>query len=179
MTCSRFRHVLALLHDSEPDAWWVLERAVELADAERARLTLAKTTDPGCLVRWFSPLTPLCRLAPLVEPDLGTIAGRRLAQMAETVPATIPLSTVLLPVDTAGALRRLSDSRPFDLVVVAAQPLAHALRLRRELRRLGVSTLAVARDGFPWSAPSLADPLAAGPEISTIDPSLLAPPGLT
>lgn len=148
MSAVSFRNVLALLHDNEEEMWAVLERAVELADTERARLTLAKTTDPGRLVRWFCPLTPLCRLAPIAEPDLSAIAARRLARLAETVPASIPLCTVLLRSDTCGSLRRLADRVPFDLVVVSAGQLAHGLKLRRELRRLGVCTLSVAADSY-------------------------------
>jgi hypothetical protein len=146
VSADSFRHVLALLHDGEEEMWAVLERAVELADTERARLTLAKTTDPGRLVRWFCPLAPLCRLAPIAEPDLSAIAARRLACLAETVPASIPICTVLLSADTSGSLRRLADHIPFDLVVVSAAQLSHGLKLRRQLHRLGVCTLAVATD---------------------------------
>ena len=54
MSADSFRQVLALLHDTEHEMWRVLERAIELADTERARLTLAKTTDPGRLVSWVA-----------------------------------------------------------------------------------------------------------------------------
>jgi hypothetical protein len=152
MSCTSFRHVLALLHDNEQEMWDVLERAVDLAEMERARLTLAKTTDPGRLVRWFGPLTPLCRLAPIAEPDLARIAGRRLAKLAETVPASTPLCTVLLTADTTGSLRQVAQRAPFDLVVVSSTQLAHGVKLRRELRRLGVCTLAVTSDEFTSGA---------------------------
>ncbi|HZE05262.1 MAG TPA: hypothetical protein VE127_08570, partial [Solirubrobacteraceae bacterium] len=49
------KHVLAVLEDGESRLWSALDRAIELADAEHARLTLAKTTDPGWLMRWFAP----------------------------------------------------------------------------------------------------------------------------
>jgi hypothetical protein len=176
MTCSSFRHVVALLHDREADTLAVLERAVELADAERARLTLAKTTDPGLLFRWFSPFKPLCRMAPLPETDLATFAGRRLARWAEAVPASIPVCTVLLPTDTSEGMRKLAARTPYDLVVVAATPLAHSFKLRRALRRLGVCTLAVARDGYPWTGTSLGQAL---PDVTGLEPPVLAPRGLT
>jgi nucleotide-binding universal stress UspA family protein len=140
--------VLALLGDDEAEAQAVLERAIELADTERARLMLAKTTDPGCLVRWCSPLAPLCRVAPVTEPDVEAIAYRRLVRAAEAVPASIPLSTVVLPVSTAAALRKLARQAPFDLVVVGMDQLERGLRLRRELRRLGVCALAVTPDSL-------------------------------
>jgi hypothetical protein len=179
VSCSSFRHVVALLHDGEADAWAVLERAVELADTERARLTLAKTTDPGWLFRWFSPLTPLCRMAPLPEVDLTTVAGRRLARWAEIVPVSIPVCTVLLPTDTAAALGRLAARTPYDLLVVAASPLARSLKLRRQLRRLEVSTLAVAYDGFPWTGSSPREASETASDLAAIEPELLVPPGLT
>jgi hypothetical protein len=138
-----FLQILALLHHGEAEARSVLERAVDLADAERARLILAKTTDPGRLVRWFSPLVPLCRMAPVVDADLWTPAARRLADLAETVPDSLPLSTVLLGPNTTENLRQLRRQIPFDLVVVSAGELAHDPKLRRRLRGLGICTLAV------------------------------------
>lgn len=179
MSCSSFRHVVALLHDREADSVAVLDRAVELADAERSRLTLAKTTDPGCLFRWFGPFTPMCRVAPVPEQDLTTVAERQLAGWAEVVPGSIPVCTVLLPVDTAGALRRLHARTPYDLVVVATAALAHSFKLRRTLRRLDVCTLAVARDGFPWTGASLGAPLEMDPGVTGLERRVLAPRGLT
>jgi len=150
MSSRSFRHVLALLHDCEQEISAVLDRAVELADAERARLTLAKTTDPGRLVRWFGPLAPLGRVAPMCEPDLDAMAGHRLARAAELIPAEIPVSTVLLGRNTPRALRGLVASGCHDLLVLAATELSHDAKLRRELRRLELCTLAVACDGV-WT----------------------------
>jgi nucleotide-binding universal stress UspA family protein len=167
MSADSFRQVLALLHDTEHEMWRVLERAIELADTERARLTLAKTTDPGRLVRWFSPLAPLCRLAPIAEPDLSTHAARRLAEVAETVPASIPLCTVLLGLDTTASVRRLAERTPYDLVVVSATALGHDFKLRRLLRSLGVCTLSVAWDGLGGVEPEVREPLGIGAPRAT------------
>ena len=51
--------VLGVLEDSDHQMWPVVMRAVELAHATEARLTLAKTTDPGRLMRWFAPSASL------------------------------------------------------------------------------------------------------------------------
>ena len=143
MTCRGFRHVLALLPDGEAELRAVYERAVALAQSERARLTLAKTTDPGWVVRWCCPLAALSRVPPMTPPDFTAIAERRLASLAESVPASISLCTVVLGPKTAQSLRRLAAHHPYDLVVLSAGQLAHDLTLRRQLRRLGVCTLAV------------------------------------
>jgi len=158
MSANSFRHVVALLDDNDEDSEAVLGRAVELADTERARLTLAQMSDPGWVVRWLSPLAPLCRMAPIADPEPEMTAGRRLARLAETVPASIPLCMILLPVDTARGLRQLAVRSPFDLVVVSAAQLAHGLRLGRELRRLEVCTLAVTAAGLGRPESRLSEP---------------------
>lgn len=141
MSCRSFRHIIALLDHDERGMWSVLDRAVELAEAERARLTLAKTTDPGPLVRWFAPLAMLSRVAPVNEPDIQTMAANQLARAAEFVPACVRLTTILLGPDTIRALHQLAASGAYDLIVMRDG--AHSRRLRRELRRLELCTLAV------------------------------------
>jgi hypothetical protein len=59
MTSHAFHQVLVLLDDDERAMWSVLERAIEIAEVERARLTIAKTTDPGRMVKWLAPAEPL------------------------------------------------------------------------------------------------------------------------
>jgi len=167
VSCAHFRHVLALLDDREQDMWAVLERAVELAESERARLTLAKTTDPGRLVRWFGPLAPLCRLAPIPEPDLAAIAERRLTALAEAVPESLPVCTVLLTSNTTACLRRLAARMPYDLLVASESQLCHDLKLRRQLRRLGVSTLAVGREAIAEAGAEAIEPLGIGDPRTT------------
>ncbi len=49
------RDVLAVLDDDQRRLWVTFDRAVRLADAEGARFTLAKTTDPGRVMRWVAP----------------------------------------------------------------------------------------------------------------------------
>ncbi len=143
MSCHSFHEVLALLDHDEGAMWSVLDRAVELADAERARLTLAKTTDPGRLAKWFAPLAMLSRVAVVADTDTEEFARDQLARASELVPMSVPLTTVLLGRDTPSALRQLAGQRIYDLLVLNPGLTAHCLRLRREIRRLGLCTLTV------------------------------------
>ncbi|HWC86684.1 MAG TPA: hypothetical protein VG388_09095 [Solirubrobacteraceae bacterium] len=144
-----FRHVLGVLENGEDALVSVLTGAVRLAEIERARLTLAKTTDPGRVIRWLRPCAALSMVTPMAElvsaeADLEEMAGHRLARAAEFVPASIPVTTIVLGPDTARALRALLGSGTYDVMVATAALLARSPRLGRELRRLGVSVLALA-----------------------------------
>ena len=167
-----FCHVLALLHDGEHDACEVLDRAVQVADADHARLTLAKTSDPGRLVRWCGPLAALGRCAPVLPPDPRSVASRTLAQLADRAPRSIPLCLLVLAPDTAGSMRKLLAQTRYDLVVVSGRALGRDLRLKRLLRRDEVCVLALTADpsepGEPRSAP-------VEPRLAPAEP-LLAPP---
>jgi hypothetical protein len=92
-------------------------------------------------VRWFAPLAMLSRVAPVTEPDIQTMAANQLARAAEFVPASIRLTTILLGSDTTRALHQLASSDAYDLIVMRDG--ARSRRLRRELRRLELCTLAV------------------------------------
>jgi hypothetical protein len=142
MSCRAFHHVLVLLDDDDRAMWSVLERAIEIAEVERARLTIAKTTDPGRLVRWFAPLATVSRAGLVVEPDTASPCCL-LDRASTSVPASIPLTRVLLGDDTACALRRLAENTTYDLVVMREGFTAHRGPVRREIRRLGLSVLLV------------------------------------
>lgn len=142
MSCRGFHHVLALLDDDERAMWSVLERAIAIAEGERARLTIAKTTDPGRLVKWFAPLATLSRAGLVVEPDTAS-PWCMLDRATAAVPASVPVTRVLLGDDTARALRRLAKSATYDLVVMRDGFAAHHRSVRCELRRLNLSTLLV------------------------------------
>ena len=145
-----FRHVLGLLDDDREAAEVVLEDAVRLAEADHARLTLAKTTDPGPLIRWLRPCaifslpTPITELLS-AEAEFKEAAGHRLARAAEFVPSSIPITTLLLGPDTGCALRALLQTGAYDVLVANALVLARNPRLSRELTRLGVCALAIPR----------------------------------
>jgi hypothetical protein len=146
MSCRSFHHVLVLLDDDEASMWAVLDRAIELAEAERARLTIAKTTDPGWIVRWFGPLTVLSRCGPMIEPSTDAQCAA-LDRASSYVPPQIPLTRVLLGSDTVCALRGLAKRSSYDLLVLRESLLARNRSLRREIRRLGLCTLTVCTRG--------------------------------
>jgi Universal stress protein family len=161
MSCRAFHHVLALLDDDERAMWSVLERAIEIAEVERARLTIAKTTDPGRMVRWFAPMATVSRAGLVVEPDT-TSPCCMLDQATAAVPASIPVTRVLLGGDTARGLRRLAESATYDLVVMRDGFAAHHRSVRSELRRLNLSTLLVCTRRLPEAdQPAVGDPTAA------------------
>jgi hypothetical protein len=69
------RHVLAVLDHDEGRLWASLDLAVQIADAERARLTLAKTTSPGLALRWFAPAALLTMNLTGADLAFETLAG--------------------------------------------------------------------------------------------------------
>jgi len=131
--------ILGVLEDGESRMWAAFWRALELAETEQARLTLAKTTDPGWLMRWFGPAALQSAALQPGDPEGLTMASYALARVVEFVPPEIPVTTVLLGHSTAASLLRLIRSGSFDLVVLTPQ-LAHDRRLRRELPKLGIGT---------------------------------------
>jgi hypothetical protein len=142
MSCHAFHHVLVLLDDDEQAMGTVLERAIEIAEVERARLTIAKTTDPGRMVRWFAPMATASRAGLVVEPDMQSPCCM-LDRATAAVPASLPVTRVLLGADTARALRRLAETATFDLVVMREGFAARHRAVRRGLSRLNLSTLLV------------------------------------
>jgi hypothetical protein len=151
MSARSFRHVLAVLHDDSRGACGVLDRAIELAEAERARLTLAMVTDPGWVVSWLCAYGAFTCTVPVTDAELKEAAGHRLAQAAEFVPASIPVTTVVLGRDTARAVRRLAEGGCYDLLVVSDRLLARGCKLRHVVRRLRISTLIVSPEPAPRS----------------------------
>jgi Universal stress protein family len=150
---SSFRHVLALLDDDSCAMCSVLDRAIELAGAEHARLTLAKTTDPGWVTSCLCAYGALAGAVPLTDAELQERAGHRLARAAEFVPGSISLTTVVLGRDTPSAVRRLAEGACYDLLVVSHRLLAHSRRLRRVVKRLGISMLTVSLEPAPRLEP--------------------------
>ncbi|HEY2441210.1 MAG TPA: hypothetical protein VGI07_13325 [Solirubrobacteraceae bacterium] len=136
-------HILGVLEDDEQRLWATLDRAIALADAERARLTLAKTTDPGWMMRWFGSagLNAMCVSSDLL--DLRTSASHKLARAAEFVPACVPVTTLLLSESTPSALMELVRRGHHDVLVVTDALLGRSRRLRRELEREDVRIVLV------------------------------------
>jgi hypothetical protein len=134
-------HLVALLDHDERPMWSVVDRAIELAEAKRAPLTLAATAGQGRITAWLAPLALLSRVPPVADADLRVRAGNQLARAAEFVPASVPLTTLRLATDGAGAVRELAQSGSYDLLVIGHGLIAHSRRVRRELRRTGLSVL--------------------------------------
>ncbi len=135
--------VLGILEDDERCLHATFERAVELADRERALLTLAKTTDPGWLMRWFAPAAIPSMMVPETCLDFDRIAGNRLARAVEFVPAWIPVTTVVLPRNTSKGVLGLLRTGCYDGIVASSGLLGQCPRLRRGLIRAGVEIVAV------------------------------------
>jgi hypothetical protein len=153
-------HVLAVLGDEQKDLWMTFDRAVALADAGNARLTLAKTTDPGRVVRWFAPASWSSMMVSPADLQFERIAGDMLARAVEFVPVWMPVTTVLLGLPTLRALRDLTRRGRYDALVCGDALLTHSPRLRRDLRRNDVDTVVtVSSYARPWNwRPSLVLP---------------------
>lgn len=138
-------HVLAVLGDGEASMWRTYGAAVELAEAAHARLTLAKTCEDGRAYVWAAPFAVGgAYLPPPYESPEE--AAQLLAQVATHVPATIPVTTVVLGADTQSSLLELLGSGRYGALVLDADLLAHCRRLRRQLRREPLRTLAISSD---------------------------------
>jgi hypothetical protein len=137
------REVLGVLEDEEYRLSMVCKCSVKLADAERARLTLAKTTNAGRMIRWLAPfaMQSMCPAADGL--DLRMAASDTLARAVEFVPASTPVTTLLLGSNTSTALEELLGCGSYDALVTTDVFLSRHRRLRRELPRLGVSSVLV------------------------------------
>jgi len=127
-------NVLAVLGDREDEMWKTFDAAVALADAENARLTLAKTCDEGRAYVW---ITPFAFGGVYVPPPLDSPAeaAQRLAKVAERVPDTIPVTMQVLGGDTQASLVELLRAGNYGAIVAEQDVLRHCRRLRRQLRR--------------------------------------------
>jgi hypothetical protein len=154
MSSNGFRNVLAIL-DGEPERRRaVLERASEIAELEHARLTLAKTREDVRLAA-CACVFGVATLPPPLELEKHDLDA--LARTAEQMPQTISLTTLLLGSDAHDSLRALLREGAYDLLVADMRFLRRHRRLRRLLRRDGVSALAVA-DRPPARRPERAQP---------------------
>lgn len=147
------RQVLGVLEDEECRMWGTLEEAVALADAEQARLTLAKTTDPGWLMRWFAPAALQSMCVSADELDFRTAASHKLARAAEFVPAWIPVTTLVLGENTRSAVIDLLGTGQYDALVGTESLFAQSRRLRCALRRLEVRAVVAGRVPAPAMTP--------------------------
>jgi hypothetical protein len=145
-------HVLGVLDDDEQLLERTFECAVGLADRERARLTLVKTTDPGWLMRWFAPAAIQSMMVPETFLEFERIACNRLARAAEFVPTCVPVTTVVLPRNTTKGLRQLLAKGCYDVLVASVPLLHHCPKLTRELARQEIEVISVPHEQA-WTGP--------------------------
>ncbi len=122
--------------------WSTLWRAVELADEERARLTLVKTCDPGRAYVWVAPFAAGGAYVP-PELESPEEAGRLLTCVAERVPASIPVTMLVLGPNTQRCLLQLLRNGVYGALVADASLLARMRRVRRHLDRNDLITVPI------------------------------------
>ncbi len=135
------RNVVGVLEDRPDRMWSTFHAAVELAGRDHARLTLVKTYETGHLYSWCTPFATSVYL-PLDE-DPQVHAGRLLARAAEFVPMEIPVTTMVLGLETERDLRRLLGTGGYGAVVADERFLRRARKLRRECARANIATFGV------------------------------------
>jgi hypothetical protein len=135
-------NVLGVLDDDEELMWDTLDAAIQLADAEHARLTLSKTCEPGRTYFWLCPFAAGGIYLPPAQ-DSPEEAGRVLARLAEFVPEWIPLTTLVLGANTSGELRKLVRKGQYGAIVAPESLLSRRSLLSRELRRSGIVSMPV------------------------------------
>lgn len=135
------RNVLCVLEPPEECCWSTFATAIELAERERARLTLVTGRERGRVYTWCAAfMVGALYLPPDGDPDQA--AAQLLARVAEFVPGDIPVTTMVLSAEPKRDLRRLIRSGAYDALVGDAHLLSRAWRLRRDCRRHGITTLA-------------------------------------
>jgi nucleotide-binding universal stress UspA family protein len=122
------RRILVAFDGSE-GAWAALERAIEIAVAQSALLTIAAVVPEARVYTGFGPL-----VMPFSPDQLRREAEREmlrlLAEARDEVPANVSLTTCLLHGNPARSLAALAESGGYDLVVTGPRP---TNRLRRLL----------------------------------------------
>jgi|1186.fasta_scaffold639850_2 nucleotide-binding universal stress UspA family protein len=102
--------------DGSDGAWAALHRAIEIAQRERALLTIAAVVpEPSPWIGLGLVTVPYSRETLLR--DAQRAMEQALAAARDEVPATVSVTTRLLSGRPARALRRLIDHDDFDLVV--------------------------------------------------------------
>jgi nucleotide-binding universal stress UspA family protein len=166
-----FRNILVCVDDS-PQADEALAQAIDLADAQRSRLTIltAITRPPSWLA---SPLT-----AGSVEPlaaDLRTDAEKVLCRAVRRVPESVPVTKILSEAPIRDALLAELRRCRYDLLVLGthgrgalASSLLRSLS-RYAVRRCEIPVLVVrAEEGA--QPVTMSDPQAAGEAASPQQP---------
>jgi nucleotide-binding universal stress UspA family protein len=134
--------------DGSPGAWAALERAIDIAAAQRALLTIAAVVPEPRLYAGLGPLAvPYSPDA--LRRDAEREMLRLLAMARDEVPADVSLTTQLLVGRPARALATLAASGDYDLVVTGPRPSSRLRRLcgigvtHKLLSRTRASVLAI------------------------------------
>jgi hypothetical protein len=135
-------NVLAVLSDERDQIRETFNTAVALADAENARLTLAKTCEYGNSYVWISPFGVGGAYLPQPSDSPETAAGM-LARVAEFVPSWIPVTTVVLEHSTQRSLMKLLCDGQYGAVVADAKLFGRCRRLSRRLKHEEILAVAV------------------------------------
>jgi nucleotide-binding universal stress UspA family protein len=142
-------HRVLVAFDGSAGAWAALRRAIEVAVANRALLTIAAVVDEPLAV-WVgfgAMVVPVTRES--LRRDLEREMLRYLAEARDEVPATVSVTTRILHGRPARALAALAEEGNYDLVVTGPRPVGRLGRLLRHsvthglLSRARTSVLAV------------------------------------
>ena len=114
--------------DGSPGAWAALERAIEIAVAQSALLTIAAVVPEPHIYAGFGPLA-LPYSPDALRRDAEREMLRLLAAARDEVPANVSLTTQLLVGRPAKVLAELAASGDYDLVVTGPRPSGRLRRL--------------------------------------------------
>jgi nucleotide-binding universal stress UspA family protein len=142
-------HRVLVAFDGSAGAWAALGRAIEVAVANHALLTIAAVVEePLALWMGFGAMTvPVTRES--LRRDLEREMRLHLAEARDEVPATVSVTTRMLHGRAARALAALVEEGGYDLVVTGPRPINRMGRLLRRsvthglLSRAHTSVLAV------------------------------------
>ena len=116
-----FRSILVAV-DGSPAATAALTQAIDLARAERARLTLISVASPP---RWLVAASPY--YLPLAGEDEVERQARKTLERAEAlVPEDVPVSTALRHGRVAEEILKRVETGEHDLVVIGSRGLGRA-----------------------------------------------------
>jgi nucleotide-binding universal stress UspA family protein len=116
-----------LAFDGSPGSWAALQRAIAVADAQHALLTIAGVVGEPTVWLGFGPIVMPYTRESLVR-ELERDMQRKLAAARDEVPATVSVTTQLLHGKPARALAQLAESGNYDLVVAGPRGKAGFLR---------------------------------------------------
>jgi nucleotide-binding universal stress UspA family protein len=110
--------------DGSDGAWAALHRAIDIAQRERALLTIAAVVpEPSPWIGLGLITVPYSR--EVLRRDAQRAMEQALAAARDEVPATVSVTTRLLSGRPCRALGALIDSGDFDLVVTGPRPRGH------------------------------------------------------